>query len=173
HDIDYTFQRKRNKISDVRSDRHLTLEAPSRKALIIDEGLPQQTLRFCRVSAQETRQSTHRTAFTRDTTTAVLGEQVAQLLRPCRIEHTPPSRPFSSLHDCVDDTMQSADVLLRGSHALKYIAQVDAHGAALFLRAKRLDALQLAFEIGKERVELLLRRWRGFFRHGKRQPALS
>ena len=67
--------------------------------------------------------------------------------------------------------MQCAHVLLGRSHTLKYVAQINTHGAALFLRAEELDPFQLAFEIGKEGVELLLRgRWR-FLRHRKRQPA--
>ena len=101
----------------------------------------------------------------------MFGQQVAQFLRLGRVEYAATRRAFSSLHDRVDDTVQRADVLLGGSHALKYVAQVDTHGAALFLRAEELDPFQLAFEIGKKSVELLLRgRWR-FLRHRKRQPA--
>src|SRR6185312_1929336 len=94
-----------NEISDVRPDRHLTLEPPASEASIIDERLPQQTFRFGRISAQEARQPTH-------TTATVFGEQVAQFLRLFRVEYAATCRTFSSLHDRVDDTMQCADVLL-------------------------------------------------------------
>ena len=73
----------------------------------------------------------------------------------------------------VDHAVQRADVLLRRRHALEDIAQVDAHGAALLLGPEKFDPLELALEIGKERVELLLGRRRRFFRHGEWQFAAA
>ena len=100
------------------------------------------------------------------TAAAVLGEQVAQPLRLLAVEHAAARRPFAALRQRSDDAVQRADILLRRRHAREDIAQVDAHGAALFLRAEELDLLELAFEIGKKRVELLLGRRRRFVRHG-------
>ena len=58
-----------------------------------------------------------------------------------------------------------------GCHALEDIAQVDAHGAALFLGTEEFDLVELALQIGKESVELLLGRRRRLLRHGERQFA--
>ncbi len=87
------------------------------------------------------------------------------LSRAGRIEYAAARRAFASLRNRRDHAMQGAHVLLRRHHALKDVAQVDAHGAALFLGAEEFDLFQLAFEIGKEGVELLLGRRRRTARH--------
>src|SRR5581483_430341 len=124
-------------------DRHLTLEPATGETAVIDQGLPQNPLRLCRIPAQQPRQPAHGPAFARDAAAAMLRQEVAQLLRLRRIEYPATRRSFSSLCDRVDHAMQRADVLLRRSHPLKNVAEVDAHGAALLFRAEEFDALQL------------------------------
>ena len=101
-----------------------------------------------------------RRALGRRAALLVLGQELAQLLRAGRIEHAAARRPLAALRNRRDHAVQRAHVLLRRRHALEDIAQVDAHGAALFLRAEELDLFQFALQIGKERIELLLGRRR-------------
>ena len=69
------------------------------------------------------------------------------------------------------DAVQRLDVLMRRPHAGNDVAQIDLHGRALVRRAEELDPLQFAFERREEGEQLLLRRRRGFFRHGEGQLA--
>ncbi len=62
-----------------------------------------------------------------------------------------------------------ANILRRRRDALKDIAQVDDHDAALFLRPEEFDLFQFAFQIGEESLKLLLGRRRRSLRLGKRQ----
>ncbi len=87
---------------------------------------------------------------------------------------TPPrAGPFAPLRDRRDHAVQGADVLLGRRHALENIAQVHAHGAALFLGAEKFDLVELALEIGEQCVELLLGRRRRFLRASERQFAAA
>ena len=71
----------------------------------------------------------------------------------------------------IEHAVQRAQVLLRQRHARENIAQVDAHGAALFLRPEELDLVELALQVLEESRELLLGRRRRFRGLGEGQIA--
>src|SRR4029077_16676859 len=95
HQLKDALQRKRDEIGDVRADRHLTLEALAGETPIVHQRLPQYAFGLRRISAQEPRQSAHRSALARYAAAAMLRQQVAQLLGFGCVEHATFGRPFA------------------------------------------------------------------------------
>ncbi len=169
--IDDEAERKRDEVADRLPDRGLPLKAAPGKAPVVGQRLPQRPLGIGRIAAKEPRQTADRPALLGNAAGAVLGEQRAQQLGLFAVEHAAARRPFAAFGDRHDDAVQRLNVLPGRLHAGENIAQVDLHGFALVGRPEKFDAFEFALERGKKRHELLLRRRRGFLRHGERQAA--
>src|SRR4051794_26831603 len=103
----------------------------------------------------------------------MLGQEIAQRLCLLAVESAAPRRTLAALRQRRDDAVQRADILFGRRDALKDVAQVDLHDAALFRRAKEFDPLQFAFEIAEESLKLLLGHRRRMLGRPERHRALA
>src|SRR5499427_5192571 len=155
----------------MRPDRDLALDAFACKAAIVGESVPQQPLGVGRIATQEPRQPAHRAAFTRRGALTVLREQRAQCLGFLAVEHAAARRPLAAFGQRDDDAVQGLNVLLGRLHARENVAQIDQHGCALVERAEIFDLIELAFEVGEERLQLLFAGRFRLLRHGEGKRA--
>ena len=65
----------------------------------------------------------------------------------------------------LDQPGEQAAPVGRADRGFDVVFRMRHHGAAFLFRPEEFDAFQFALEIGKERIKLLLRRWRRFLRH--------
>src|SRR4029079_17088596 len=135
------------------------------------ERVPQRALGIGWVAAKEPRKPAHRTERGRRAALPVLGEKRAQRGGFLTVEHPTTRRSLAAFAQRVDDAVQRLYVLLGGLHAREDVAQIDQHGRTLLERTEIFDHIELALEMGEERLHLLLAGGRRFLRHGERQRA--
>ena len=128
-----------------------------RKPTIPGEGVPKNALGVGWIAAKEPRQPAYRAsarpARHASPCSASSARSVFGLLA---VEHAAARRPLAAFAQRHHDAVQRLDVLLGGLHAGEDVAQIDQHGGALVERTEIFDGIELAFEIGEERLTCCL-----------------